>query len=97
MHFPEITISNKGIAIRLEKTLKLLAAVDEILMPKSEIAKTFNMTKSNFFKIIKNRDLVLRADEIGVPAFRRRSPKRRFHQLDKTLNKWLKFMRSKKI
>lgn len=60
--------------------IKVLAPVNEKLMPKSEIANTLNMSKSTFFTIIKNHDSILRIEEIRIPVSRSRLRERKFQQ-----------------
>lgn len=60
--------------------IKVLAPVNEKLMPNLEIANTLNMSKSTFFTIIKNHDSILRIEEIRIPVSRSRLRERKFQQ-----------------
>lgn len=55
-----------------------LSFVDKKFMPKSEIVKTFNMPVNTLFTNIKNCDLILSAEEIGLPVSHSQSQKGKF-------------------
>lgn len=92
-----MAVSKTRNAISLDMKLKVLTEVNKKLMSKTDIAKSFNIPKSTLFTIIKNRDSIMKAEEIGVSSSRNRSREGKFQQIEKMLYEWLKLMRSKNI
>ena len=90
-------ILTKRSTISLDMKVKILESVDKHHMPKSKIAKLFNIPKSTLFTIIKNRDAIVKAKESNEPLNRFRNKMAKYPLLEKALIEWMKNMRSKNM
>lgn len=87
-------VFNKRWSISLEMKLRILESVDKHQIPKTEIAKLYNIPKSTLFTIIKNRDAIIKAKESNGPRNRLHNKMAKYPLLEKALIEWVKSMRS---